>query len=137
MPLLLLRHASAGHRKDWRWDDRDRPLDDRGRGQAARLVSKLEPFPIERILTSPYLRCAATVGPLAAARGLPPELRGELGEERYMTDGIELVRSLAGQDVLICGHGGLESVLRDPPRWKKGMIFVVGPQLELIRRLRA
>jgi phosphohistidine phosphatase SixA len=137
VPLLLVRHASAGHRADWKWDDRDRPLDERGRGQAARLFKKLESFRIERILTSPYLRCVETIAPLAAACGMQPELRGELGVERQATDGIELVRSLVGHDVVICGHGGLEYALPDPPKWKKGMIFVIGPRLDLIRKLRA
>jgi 8-oxo-dGTP diphosphatase len=137
VPLLLVRHASAGHRVEWKRDDRDRPLDERGRGQAARLPEKLESFRIERILSSPYLRCVETIAPLAAACGLQPELRGELGPERQATEGIELVRSLAGQDVVICGHGGLEYALPSPPKWKKGMIFVVGSHLELIRKRRA
>src|SRR5262245_5723302 len=126
MPLLLVRHASAGSREEWPGADRDRPLDDRGLGQAERLVEALVDLPIDRALTSPYTRCVATVEPLAVARRLVPEHREELGEEQQYTAGFALVRSLAGTDVVVCGHGGLEEAIPDPPRLKKGMILVVG-----------
>ena len=68
MPLLLVRHGSAGDRGAWEGDDRQRPLDKRGRRDAKDLVERLAPFKIEAILTSPYRRCLETVGPLARAR---------------------------------------------------------------------
>jgi len=132
MPLLLVRHASAGDRAQWVGDDRERPLDKRGRKRAEELVAQLEPYPIEAILSSPARRCVETVEPLARARGLEIEQRSELGEELQATEGVALVRSLADRSVVVCGHGGLEQVLADPPRWKKGMVFVVGPGLELL-----
>jgi len=132
MPLLLLRHASAGDRDAWEGDDRDRPLDKRGRRQAKELVERLRPLRIEAILTSPYCRCLETVGPLARARRLEIEVREELGEESQAVAGTALVRSLAGRDVVVCGHGGLDSVVLDAPKWKKGAVFVLGPQLELL-----
>jgi 8-oxo-(d)GTP phosphatase len=132
MTLLLLRHASAGDRDAWEADDRDRPLDKRGRRQAKELVERLRLLRIEAILTSPYCRCLETVGPLARARKLEIEVRAELGEECQAEEGTALVRSLAGRDVLVCGHGGLDSVVPDAPKWKKGAVFVLGPQLELL-----
>jgi 8-oxo-dGTP diphosphatase len=132
MPLLLVRHASAGDRTQWVGDDRERPLDKRGRKRAEELVAQLKPYPIEAILSSPARRCVETVEPLARARGLEIEQRPELGEELQATEGVALVRSLVGRDVVVCGHGGLEYVLANPPRWKKGMVFVVGPELELL-----
>ena len=132
MPLLLVRHASAGDRDDWAGDDRERPLDERGRKQAEGLVERLQPYPIEQILSSPARRCVETVEPLARARGLEIELRPELGEERQAADGVELVRSFAGRDVVICGHGGLEWALPAPQKWKKGATLVVGPALEVL-----
>jgi phosphohistidine phosphatase SixA len=138
VPLLFLRHARAVERDEWEDDDRLRPLDERGRAQAAHLVEQLARFPVDRILSSPYVRCVQTVEPLAEARGLPVEQRDELGEEWQHQGGVELVRSLAGRDVVVCGHGGLElAVLPEPPRWKKGATFVLGPQLELLETLRA
>ena len=132
MPLLLVRHASAGDRATWRGDDRKRPLDDGGRHDAADLVERLAPFRIDAILTSPYLRCVETVEPLARARDLEPDVHEELGEELQMQDGVLLVRSLAEHDVVVCGHGGLESVVPSAPVWKKGDVFVLGPALELL-----
>ena len=59
-------------------------------------------------------------------------MREELGEESQAVAGTALVRSLAGRDVVVCGHGGLDSVVLDAPKWKKGAVFVLGPQLELL-----
>jgi phosphohistidine phosphatase SixA len=132
VPLLLVRHASAGSRTEWEGDDRERPLDERGCDQASRLADQLADLPVERILTSPYRRCVETVEPLAAARGLNLELRPELGEDRQMVDGVALVRELAGTDVVVCGHGGLQEAVRDAPRWKKGSTFAVDAGLNVI-----
>jgi phosphohistidine phosphatase SixA len=132
MPLLLVRHASAGDRAAWAEDDRYRPLDKPGRREAEELVGRLAPFTIEEILASPYRRCLETVGPLARARGLEIDVREELGEDRQAEDGTALVRSLAGQNVVVCGHGGLDAVVPVAPKWKKGAVFVLGPSLELL-----
>ena len=137
MALLLVRHARAGDRTEWEGDDRERPVDPRGAEQARRLVELLEPFAVDEILSSPYLRCVQTVEPLAEARGLSIELRPELGEPHQMTDGIALVRALAGRDVVVCGHGGLELAVPDTPRFKKGAVLVLGPRLELLETCRA
>ena len=137
MPLVLVRHASAGDRDNWVGDDRDRPLDERGRRQALELVDRLASFGIEEIHTSPYLRCVQTVEPLAAARDLAFRLRGELSEEWQARDGEALLRELAvaDRDVVVCGHGGLEQTLVDPPKWRKGSAFVVDPGLRVVAEL--
>ena len=110
-----------------------RPLDKRGRKQARALVDALEPFAIESILTSPYLRCVQTVEPLAASRGLELELRAELGEGRL--DGVALARSLAGQPVVLCVHGGLsDSAFGE--RLKKAETLVVDATGSVVRRFR-
>ena len=84
-------------RSEWEGDDRLRPLDERGRRQAEALVDALAAFPITRIFSSPYDRCVQTVEPLAAQRGLPVELREELGEEQQCTS-RRGTRSLAGRE---------------------------------------
>jgi len=122
--MILLRHAWAGHRDRWDGHDRERPLDDRGIAQAQELVETFASFEIDRILTSPYVRCVQSVVPLAEARGLEIEQREELSEELQMTAGHELVRSLVGTSALVCGHGGLEEGLDVAPRLKKGAFFV-------------
>ena len=45
-------------------------LDEHGRGQAEKLVERLEALPLAAAVTSPLLRCQETLAPLLAARGL-------------------------------------------------------------------
>jgi 8-oxo-dGTP diphosphatase len=136
MPLLLVRHAWAGDRDEWEGPDSERPLDERGRAQARDLVALLQAYRIVEIHTSPARRCLETVEPLAAARDLVPLLRPELGDQRHATDGAELVGELAGRDVVVCGHGGLESALHVAPKWKKGAVLLVDEQLHVVGELR-
>lgn len=107
--LLLIRHAPAGHRASWAGDDRHRPLDDEGHAQTAALVPSLERFPIERVLTSPYLRCVQTVERLAAARRVPVEYRDELADDADPAEAGRLIRELAadGRPAVLCAHGDL------------------------------
>jgi 8-oxo-dGTP diphosphatase len=135
--LLLVRHAWAGHADQWDGDDELRPLDERGREQAQALVELLEPYAVERILSSPATRCVDTVVPLAAARGLDVETFDELHFHRHDLDGSGLVRSLAGAAVVVCGHGGLETALGYDAPWKKGAVLVLDGDLAIVERLRA
>ena len=101
MTSVLVRHASAGDKSHWSGDDRLRPLDARGRDQAAKLVELLQQFGIRRVVTSPYARCVETVEPLAAALGLPLEHDDRLGEGRGSA-----ARELLREDsVVVCTHG--------------------------------
>jgi 8-oxo-dGTP diphosphatase len=98
---VLLRHASAGHRDDWDGDDQHRPLDARGLRQAGELVELLSPFGVSRVLSSPYVRCVATVEPLAAALGLSVEQDDRLAEGA----GAAPSELLSEDGTLCCTHG--------------------------------
>ena len=135
MPLLVIRHARAGDRAEWQGDDRKRPLDKRGRRQAQALVDELAEFPLTRILSSPYDRCVQTVEPLAAERGLQIEVRDELGEERQYLEGAALARSLAGEPVALCVHGGLSDAAFGE-RQKKSETLVVDDDGQVVERRR-
>jgi phosphohistidine phosphatase SixA len=136
VPLLLVRHAKAGHRSRWDGDDRLRPLSRPGRHQAKRLADLLEPYRPKRLLSSPYLRCVETLGPLALATGLTVEEREELAEGAGST-AVSLVQSLVGETAVLCTHGDIvpfvletlstsESLpLRSAPRWSKGSTWVL------------
>jgi 8-oxo-dGTP diphosphatase len=104
MTLLLVRHAVALHRRDWTKRDELRPLSAKGERQAKALVDVLAPYDIARICTSPYLRCAQTVEPLAAALGLAVEPLDELAEGRD-DDAAGLVPGLGTGTVVFCSHG--------------------------------
>jgi phosphohistidine phosphatase SixA len=122
--LLVVRHASAGDRRHWDGDDRLRPLDSRGGRQAEALVALLEPFPLERLLSSPYVRCVQTLEPLAAARGLTVESREELAEGMGRDAFADLVSEL-DRPAALSVHGDLleELLGHDRPR-KKGSVWV-------------
>jgi phosphohistidine phosphatase SixA len=137
--LLLIRHGRAGDRDEWEGDDLRRPLDERGRQQAERLVELLASYPVARVASSPADRCVQTVEPLARARGLAVELRDELSEELQDTAGVSLVRAAAKDDVAVSCHGGLSDVLIGESQ-KKGEAIVLELQddrLVAIDRVRA
>jgi phosphohistidine phosphatase SixA len=123
--ILLVRHADAGHRKSWSGDDAERPLDDQGRRQAARLVAQLEGRDVSRILSSPYLRCTQTVEPLALVRRLPVEHRQELAEGAGRSDVLALVAEVGDDDsAVFCTHGDVVEVLIGRES-KKGSTWVL------------
>lgn len=136
MPVLLVRHAVALDRHDWKSDDEQRPLRKRGRRQADALVDVLAGFEIERVLTSPFIRCVETVVPLAAARGCEVEETAALAEGASH-DAVALVRSLAGRHAALCSHGDViprvleHLVVHDgvdlghDPRWAKASVWVL------------
>ena len=124
MTLLLIRHASAGDRAAWVGDDRLRPLDKRGRRQAAALVAALAPYSVAGLLTSPYLRCVQTVLPLAAALGLPLQERAELTEG----SGDAVLRLLPTllPETALCTHGDvIETLVGAGRAKKKGSVWLL------------
>jgi len=126
---VLLRHASAGDRDRWEGDDFHRPLDARGRRQAAELVELLRPFRVRRVLSSPYVRCIETVEPLAAALDLPVELNDRLTEGAGPGAGLLLHED----GVVCCTHGDIiESVLG---RGLKKGAFVVMDDGDVVREI--
>jgi len=66
VPLILVRHASAGRKEDWPGSDATRPLDTFGAADAQVLASLMACFaPVARVISSPALRCTETVRPYA------------------------------------------------------------------------
>lgn len=104
MPVLVIRHAHAGARKEWAGEDQTRPLSVKGWRQARSLVAVLAPWAPQRILSSPYQRCVQTVQPLAADLGLPVEETEELSEGRAEA-ALGLIRAAADDKVALCTHG--------------------------------
>jgi broad specificity phosphatase PhoE len=104
VPLFVVRHARAGHSSEWEGDDRLRPLDEKGRRQAAELPGLLARFEIARIVSGSYLRCMQTVEPLSEQRGLPIEERRELDEGASLVKTLALLREV-GDDAVLCTQG--------------------------------
>jgi len=132
--VLLIRHAEAGERKEWRGNDRDRPLTEAGRAQAERLADRLEGQPLERILTSGYIRCLETMAPIATRRDLTARAVGWLEEGADPAEALTAL--LAGGSVAACSHGDVVSgilfeladrgvALGSSPRMQKGSTWVL------------
>jgi len=79
--LLVVRHAEARSRRLWHGDDTLRPLLATGRRHVERLVPLLGAFGVERVVTSPSIRCVETVEPFARVEGLPLAVEPRLSEE--------------------------------------------------------
>jgi 8-oxo-dGTP diphosphatase len=107
--LYLVRHAPAGDRYDWKGPDHERPLSKKGHRVAEALAEALSAEPIERILSSPAVRCVQTVEPLAARLGLEIESLPELGEGARLPKARALLDSLveSGTCTVVSGHGDL------------------------------
>ncbi len=60
---------------------------------------------IERVLSSPYVRCVETVQPLADKLGLRVESAHDLAEGANAEEAMALVRRLTGTDAVLCSHG--------------------------------
>ena len=134
MTVLLVRHASAGHRTEGT-DDQLRPLDDRGRRQAEGLVDTLADYNIRHVLTSLAVRCRQTVEPLAGSLGLPVEERSELAEGSTAEDVLDLVRSLDGETAVLCTHGDVVSeVLGEESKKGSTWVLDVGADGSIERR---
>ena len=115
--VVLVRHARAGERERCDGPDAERPLDARGRAQADALAMLLAAYGVQRIHSSDARRCLETVGPLAAALGLPVRAEPLLSEDGSAGDpaGAEqLVADLvarSGQAVLCTQRKTLGRVL--------------------------
>lgn len=102
--LFLIRHANAGDRTLWNGPDHLRPLSKKGLRQSAALVDMLAPHGVDRIVSSPFVRCMQTVAPLAGALGLEIEPVAELAEGNG-SHAVSLFEAAAGTNLAVCSHG--------------------------------
>jgi phosphohistidine phosphatase SixA len=135
VPLYLVRHAKAGSRHHWEGPDEQRPLTRAGRAQAEALATLLGGAPVERVLSSPYVRCVQTVEPLAAKVGTTVEATEALAEGGSFEPVLALLAALADHSVL-CTHGDLVPATVDAlvrrgmtvsgePDWRKGATWML------------
>lgn len=135
MTVYLVRHASAGARGSHA-NDLERPLDEVGRDQAARVAERLSAAGVERLVSSPAVRCMETLQPLATRLETVVHASPALLEEQSAGPATTLVRQLAADDVtaVCCTHGDLipeilSELARDGMtvvgvrRWEKGSIW--------------
>jgi 8-oxo-(d)GTP phosphatase len=108
--IVLVRHAKAGKRSEWRGDDRLRPLDENGKEQAQRLAGFLRYFAPLRVISAEPLRCVQTVEPLAASLGLDVSIDPAFSDDSYVqapaaTETALLSLAKPGQVTVVCSQG--------------------------------
>jgi 8-oxo-dGTP diphosphatase len=107
VPLLVLRHAQASPRKQWRGDDRLRPLGPAGRDQSDRLVALLAAYGVRHVVSSSSERCAQTVAPYADRAALDLTVTDALSEEdatpKAVLKEMDALLELRHPTV-VCGH---------------------------------
>jgi len=134
MTVYLVRHAVAVGRSEWDGhDDRLRPLTKRGQRQAGGLRDLLGGADVRRVLSSPAVRCADTVAPLAAARGVEVRHDDALAEGAPVGEAVALARKVAAKrgDSVLCTHGDLvpevlRELARDGMDWDGDLRFAKG-----------
>lgn len=149
MKLHLVRHARAAKRTQWSGPPLLRPLVDSGRAQARSIATALADSGIERIVSSPALRCRQTVAPLAHATGLPVELDERLAEGGDEAKLLECVAAARDRATVLCTHGdsigavlerlrGEGLAVEDEPRFEKGSVWTIegrGARAQTLRYL--
>ena len=134
--LMVVRHADAGDKRRWNGPDMLRPLSAAGHRQAEGLVVRLEDYPVERILSSPTLRCRQTAQPLARDRFLEVEAVPALGVDADPAQMLTMFWDQELHDAVLCTHGetvgrlltGLVAqglVVDDPLDWPKGSTWLL------------
>lgn len=114
--LIILRHAKALERGDWDKEDSLRNLNEFGLMQAKFLIKHLEPFAIDEIYSSDYLRCVQTVLPLSSSRSIKITKVPALNEENFEEDpqnSISFANALKQDEknILICSHNPVIPVM--------------------------
>lgn len=109
----LLRHGAAGSRFDWEGDDFNRPLTEKGHRQAAVVAERLATRGVDRIVSSPYVRCRQTVQPLADLTELPVDVVPELSEAGDPKAALRYLETLVGYEVVVSSHGDIIPAVLD------------------------
>ena len=92
MELILIRHGLPERVETEDGTPADPPLSEVGHEQARRMANWLEDQHIDHLYSSPMQRAVQTAAPLAALKGLEPELREGVAEydrhaDHYLREG--------------------------------------------------
>jgi 8-oxo-dGTP diphosphatase len=108
--IVLVRHARAGKRSDWKGEDALRPLDETGRSQAERLATVLPHFRPQTIYAADRTRCIQTVQPLADVLDLRVVVEPAFADEYFIdneaaTETALLSLAKPGRVSVVCSQG--------------------------------
>lgn len=108
--IIALRHAKAVPAWEFSGPDADRPLTERGRGEAKRIVPTLSTYAPKRLVSSTARRCRQTIAPVAKALSLEVRLTDAIAQDAY-EDGSSDVRGeiekrlRKKRTAVLCSHG--------------------------------
>lgn len=139
--VLIVRHGTAGRKARYKGDDRQRPLDKKGRAQAESLVPQLLAFGGASVYAAEKRRCMQTVEPTARQLGVPVSVESVLTADAYAGDpkrAHKRVLAIAAQGgtPVICTQGEVipslidwwckrDGVKPDKSRNRKGSTWVL------------
>ena len=103
--IHVVRHAHAGDPTRWELNDDLRPLSERGIAHAEALARDGAFSRVELVVSSPSLRCVATVLPLARRLRRPLSTMDELFEGRTAEAMLERIAFEPASAVVACTHG--------------------------------
>jgi 8-oxo-dGTP diphosphatase len=112
-PLIILRHAKAMARSDWKGgkavEDGRRPLHEFGKQQAKALIPTIAAFGPKQVVSSPWKRCKDTVTPYATKKKLAVIERhqlSELGNAKRPSRTSDVIQDFVerNKSVVICSH---------------------------------
>lgn len=119
--VLLVRHCETTGQAP------GAPLTAAGATQALRLAERLSSFPIDHLVSSPYMRALATIQPFAERAGLYIQMDERLAEHRLSAEPVDHWRDLvrrsfeepdfavpggeSARQTLVRGWAAIESVL--------------------------
>jgi 8-oxo-(d)GTP phosphatase len=118
----LVRHGAAGDRSKWSGPDEERPLTTKGERQAEGLAAQLASIGVERILSSPYVRCRQSVEPLAGLTGIDVESHPGLAESAGRAEVAGVLEEVAGVSAVLSSHGDVIPAMLERLRWQ-GVLF--------------
>lgn len=107
MLIHIIRHGHAGSRRAWTDKDELRPLSERGAAQAQAIARDLADTGIDRLWSSPFIRCRQTLEPLARLLTLDVDVIDGLGEGGDGAAALDLLLAAAadGHIVAVSSHG--------------------------------
>jgi exopolyphosphatase / guanosine-5'-triphosphate,3'-diphosphate pyrophosphatase len=111
MRIHLVRCASGVPAESWPGAGGARPLSEQGRAEATGLVDFLRGRSIERLISSPALRCRETLAKLAAERGLSVHVDDRFEEGAAVVPALRLLRSLDEAAVVCVERAELVALL--------------------------
>jgi 8-oxo-dGTP diphosphatase len=109
-PIILVRHGKAMPPEKWDGPDATRPLLHKGLLQAAGIAQGILAYGPERIVTSPSVRCLATIQPVKEATDMPLKISKGISQDAYTAQGTTPMKIMDKRirkkvPTVLCSHG--------------------------------